>query len=57
MIKWCKTFPFGESNIIYTSCDVTNKKAIHFYQRGGFELTGDYIDGEILLRKHLEEEK
>lgn len=57
MIKWCETFPFGESDTIYTSCDIANKKAIHFYQRCGFELTGDYIDGEIVLRKHIEEGK
>lgn len=57
MIKWCKTFPFGESNTIYTSCDVTNKKAISFYQNNGFILTDDYIDGEIVLRKDFEEDK
>ena len=57
MIKWCKAFPFGKSDTIYTSCDVANKKAIHFYQRGGFDLTGDYIDGEVVLRKHLLEEE
>lgn len=57
VIRWCKTFPFGESDTIYTSCDVTNKKAISFYQRSGFELTDDYIDEEIVLRKNLGEEK
>ena len=55
MIKWCKTFPFGESDTVYTSCDVTNKKAISFYEKNGFALTEDYIDGEIVLRKNLEE--
>lgn len=57
MIKWCKAFPFGESNTIYTSCDVTNKKTISFYKKSGFILTDDYIDGEIVLRKDLGEEK
>lgn len=57
MIKWCLAFPFGESDTIYTSCDVTNKKAISFYQNNGFILTDDYIDGEIVLRKNFGEEK
>lgn len=57
MVKWCETFPFGESNAIYTSCDVTNKKAISFYQNNGFILTDVFIDGEIVLRKKLGEEK
>ena len=57
LIKWCEAFPFGESDTIYTSCDVANKKAISFYQRSGFELTDDYIDGEIVLRKNIGEEK
>lgn len=57
MIKWCKAFPFGESDTIYTSCDVANKKAISFYQKSGFKLTDEYIDGEIVLRKKLGEEK
>lgn len=57
MIKWCKAFPFGESDTIYTSCDVANKKATAFYQNNGFILTDDYIDGEIVLRKGLGEEK
>lgn len=33
---------FGESNKIYTSCDINNKKAISFYQNNGFTLTSDY---------------
>ncbi len=57
MIKWCKAFPFGKSNTIYTSYDATNKKVISFYQNNGFILTDDYIDGEIVLRKCLGEEK
>jgi len=57
MITWCKAFPFGESDTIYTSCDATNEKAISFYKKSGFELTNDYIDGEIVLRKSLGEEE
>lgn len=57
MIKWCKSFPFGESNTIYTSCDFNNKKAISFYQKSDFILTDDYVDGEIVLKKYIGEEK
>ena len=57
MIKWCEAFPFGQSNTIYTSCDATNNKAISFYQKSGFALTEDHIDGEIVLRKYIGKEK
>ncbi len=57
LIKWCKTFPFGESDTIYTSCDINNKKAISFYQNSGFALTDDSIDGEVALRKNIGEEE
>lgn len=56
MIKWCKTFPFGEADTIYTSCDIDNKRAVSFYQDNGFMLTNDYIDGEVVLKRSLGEE-
>ena len=55
MSRWCKAFPFGESDTLYTSCDVKNKSVISFYQSNGFALTGDYIDDEVVLRKPLGE--
>ena len=55
MSRWCKAFPFGESDTLYTSCDAKNKSVISFYQSNGFALTGDYIDDEVVLRKPLGE--
>nr|MCR5078546.1 GNAT family N-acetyltransferase [Bacilli bacterium] len=57
MIRWCKAFPFGESDTIYTSCDINNKKAISLYQSMGFMLTDEYVDGEVVLRRNLKEEE
>lgn len=36
MIKWCKTFPFGESGTIYSSCDVASKKSHAFLSKMWF---------------------
>ena len=53
MIEWCASMPLGEAKTIYTSCDETNKKAMSLYQGAGFEITGEKIDGETVLKKSM----
>ena len=53
IINWCKSYPFGKSENIYTSADVNNEKAIQFYRDAGFVLTEDYVDGEIVLKRNI----
>ena len=50
---WRATKPLGEAEIIYTSCDATNDKAISLYQTTRFEITGEKIDGEIVFKLGL----
>ena len=45
--------PLGEAEIIFTSCDATNDKAIFLYQTARFEITGEKIDGEIVFKLGL----
>ena len=45
--------PLGEAEIIYTSCDATNDKAISLYQTARFEITVEKIDGEIVFKLGL----
>lgn len=53
VIEWCATKPLGEAEYIYTSCDDSNDKAISLYQSADFEITGEKIDGEIVLKRSL----
>lgn len=53
VIKWCATKPLGEGDTIYTSCDGKNEGALSLYQTAGFEITGEKIDGEIVLKRGL----
>lgn len=53
IINWCKSYPFGKSENIYTSADVNNEKAIQFYKDAGFVLTEDYVDEEIVLKRNI----
>ncbi len=53
IINWCKSYPFGKSDVMYTSADVNNEKAIQFYKDAGFQLTEDYVDGEIVLIRNI----
>lgn len=53
IINWCKSYPFGKSENIYTSADVNNEKAIQFYMDAGFVLTEDYVDREIVLKRNI----
>ncbi|MBR0294344.1 MAG: GNAT family N-acetyltransferase [Bacilli bacterium] len=53
IINWCSTYPLGNSDTLYTSADVNNKKAIEFYKDAGFSLTEDYVDDEIVLKRNI----
>ncbi|MDY6392541.1 MAG: GNAT family N-acetyltransferase [Bacilli bacterium] len=53
VIGWCATKPLGEADVIYASCDGGNEGAISLYQAAGFEITGERIDGEIVLKRSL----
>lgn len=53
VIEWCATKPLGEADTIYTSSDDKNERAISLYQAAGFEITGERIDGEIVLKRSL----
>lgn len=53
IINWCSTYPFGNSDTLYTSVDVNDKKAIEFYKDAGFSLTEDYVDDEIVLKRNI----
>ena len=53
VMEWCATKPLGEAEIIYTSCDARNDKAISLYQAAGFEISDEKIDGEIVLKHSL----
>ena len=53
VIEWCATKPLGEADAIYTSCDDRDDGALSLYQTAGFEITGERIDGEIVLKRSL----
>ncbi len=53
VIRWCATKPLGEADAIYTSCDGKNEGAISLYQAADFEVTGEKIEGEIVLKRSL----
>ena len=53
IINWCSTYPLVNSDTLYTSSDVNNKKAIEFYKDAGFSLTEDYVDDEIVLKRNI----